>query len=114
MRVAAYFCPDTRNARRHRPALPKHKLNEPPNLETPLPLFPLALFCLLADDGFTSRGHRKRLLDATFRVAGVACGDHKLGAMCAITRAVGFTDGAAAVTAQHAQPVVKTLSPLPA
>lgn len=68
---------------------------------------------LLIDDGFASRGHRKRLLDATFRVAGVACGDHKLGAMCVITLAGGFNDGAA-MTAKPAQPVVKTLSPVPA
>jgi uncharacterized protein YkwD len=51
---------------------------------------------MLIDDGFASRGHRRRLLDASFRVAGVACGDHKLGAMCVITLAGGFTDGAPA------------------
>jgi uncharacterized protein YkwD len=68
---------------------------------------------LLIDDGFASRGHRKRLLDTSFRVAGVACGDHKLGAMCVITLAGGFNDGAA-VTAKPARPVVKTLSPAPA
>jgi uncharacterized protein YkwD len=66
---------------------------------------------LLIDDGFANRGHRKRLLDASFRVAGVSCGDHKLGAMCVITLAGGFTDGAAA---KPAQPVIKTLSPVPA
>ena len=66
---------------------------------------------LLIDDGFASRGHRQRLLDASFRVAGVACGDHKLGAMCVITLAGGFTDGTAA---RPAQPAVKTLSPVPA
>lgn len=48
---------------------------------------------LLIDDGVASRGHRKRLLDASFRVAGVACGDHKLGAMCVITLAGGFNEG---------------------
>ena len=47
----------------------------------------------LIDDGFASRGHRKRLLDASFKVAGIACGDHKLGAMCVITLAGGFNDG---------------------
>lgn len=51
---------------------------------------------LLIDDGFAGRGHRKRLLDASFKVAGVACGDHKLGAMCVITLAGGFNDGAKA------------------
>ncbi len=57
---------------------------------------------LLIDDGVASRGHRKRLMDATFKVAGVACGDHKLGAMCVITLAGGFNDGARA-----AQPAAK-------
>jgi len=56
----------------------------------------------LIDDGFASRGHRKRLLDPTFRVAGVACGGHKLGAMCVITLAAGFAEGGAAKTAQPA------------
>ena len=65
---------------------------------------------LLIDDGFAGRGHRKRLLDPSFRVAGVACGDHKLGAMCVITLAGGFTDG----SAKTAQPAAKTLAPVPA
>lgn len=65
---------------------------------------------LLIDDGFANRGHRKRLLDASFHVAGVACGDHKLGAMCVITLAGGFTDGAA----KPNLPAIKTLSPVPA
>ena len=65
---------------------------------------------LLIDDGVTNRGHRKRLLDPSFHVVGVACGDHKLGAMCVITLAGGFTDGAP----RMALPAVKTLSPVPA
>ena len=64
---------------------------------------------LLIDDGFANRGHRKRLLDSSFRVAGIACGDHKLGAMCVITLAGGFTDGATKTTL----PAAKTLSPVP-
>jgi uncharacterized protein YkwD len=65
---------------------------------------------LLVDDGFANRGHRKRLLDASFKVAGVACGDHKLGAMCVITLAGGFNDGAKA-----AQPAANSAAPsLPA
>ena len=65
---------------------------------------------LLIDDGFANRGHRQRLLNAAFRVAGVACGDHKLGAMCVITLAGGFNDGAKA-----AQPAAKSAAPsLPA
>jgi uncharacterized protein YkwD len=65
---------------------------------------------LLIDDGFANRGHRQRLLGTSFRVAGVACGDHKLGAMCVITLAGGFTDG----PARLALPAAKTLSPVPA
>jgi len=65
---------------------------------------------LLIDDGFANRGHRQRLLDASFRVAGVACGEHKLGAMCVITLAGGFTDGAPKATL----PAAKTLTPVPA
>ena len=60
---------------------------------------------LLIDDGFASRGHRKRLLDPTFKVAGVACGGHKLGAMCVITLAAGFAEGGP--TAKTAQPAGK-------
>jgi uncharacterized protein YkwD len=63
---------------------------------------------LLIDDGFANRNHRKRLLDASFRVAGVACAEHKLGAMCVITLAGGFTDGTAP---KAAQPAGKTLVP---
>ena len=67
---------------------------------------------LLIDDGFSSRGHRNRLFDAAFKVAGVACGGHKLGAMCVITLAGGFNDGAAA---RSAQPAGKpSAQPLPA
>ena len=65
---------------------------------------------LLIDDGFANRGHRKRLLDASFQVAGIACGDHKLGAVCVITLAGGFTDGAPKAT----QPAAKTPRPAPA
>lgn len=64
---------------------------------------------LLIDDGIANRGHRKRLLDASFSVVGVACGDHKLGAMCVITLAGGFNDGAPKATL----PAAKTLSPVP-
>ena len=65
---------------------------------------------LLIDDGFANRNHRKRLLDASFKVAGIACGDHKLGAMCVITLAGGFNDGA-----NTAPPAAKSAAPsLPA
>lgn len=65
---------------------------------------------LLIDDGFASRGHRKRLLDPTFKVAGVACGEHKLGAMCVITLAAGFAEG----SAKSEQPAGKKTTTLPA
>ena len=45
---------------------------------------------LLIDDGFANRGHRKRLLDPAFKVLGVACGGHHLGAVCVVTFAGGF------------------------
>jgi uncharacterized protein YkwD len=51
---------------------------------------------LLIDDGFANRGHRQRLLGAAYKVVGVACGDHKLGALCVITLAGGFAEGPAA------------------
>jgi uncharacterized protein YkwD len=47
---------------------------------------------LLIDDGVANRGHRLRLLSPDYRVVGVACGNHKLGGMCVITFAGGFTD----------------------
>lgn len=62
------------------------------------------IITLLIDDGFASRGHRKRLLDPTYTVAGVACGEHKLGRMCVITLAGGFTDGAAKSAQPSARP----------
>ena len=49
------------------------------------------VIALLVDDGFASRGHRQRLLNPAFRVLGVACGGHRLGAVCVITLAGGFT-----------------------
>jgi uncharacterized protein YkwD len=50
---------------------------------------------LLIDDGFSTRGHRNRLLSPAFKVVGVACGGHKMGAVCVITLAAGFTQKAA-------------------
>jgi uncharacterized protein YkwD len=47
----------------------------------------------LIDDGFPSRGHRKRLLSPDYKVAGVSCGPHpEYGTMCVLTLAGGFTD----------------------
>ncbi|SRR6266404_6147631 len=47
----------------------------------------------LIDDGFATRGHRKRLLSSDYKVAGLSCGPHpEFGAMCCLTLAGGFTD----------------------
>ena len=47
---------------------------------------------LLIDDGIANRGHRRRIFDPSYKVVGVACGGHKMGGMCVITFAGGFTD----------------------
>lgn len=47
----------------------------------------------LIDDGFPSRGHRRRLLSSDYSVAGISCGAHpEFSAMCVLTLAGGFTD----------------------
>jgi uncharacterized protein YkwD len=51
----------------------------------------------LIDDGFPSRGHRRRLLSNDYNVAGISCGAHpEFSAMCVLTLAGGFTDAASA------------------
>lgn len=48
---------------------------------------------LLIDDGVSNRGHRKRLLDPGFRVAGIACDEHTSEeTLCVITLAGGFRE----------------------
>lgn len=60
------------------------------------------LLTWLIDDGFASRGHRKRLLSADYGVAGVACGPHpEFTTMCALTLAGGFRDANAAPVANN-------------
>ena len=54
---------------------------------------------LLIDDGFANRGHRLRILNPDYKVIGVACGPHQMGAACVINFAGGFTDGPAGPTA---------------
>jgi uncharacterized protein YkwD len=55
----------------------------------------------LIDDGFASRGHRKRLLSSDYRVVGVACGPHpEFRTMCCLTLAGGFLDLQPAKTAK--------------
>jgi uncharacterized protein YkwD len=51
------------------------------------------LLTWLIDDGFPSRGHRRRLLGTEFQVAGISCGSHpQYNAMCVLTLAGGFND----------------------
>ena len=60
----------------------------------------------LIDDGFASRGHRKRLLSSDYRVAGLACGAHpQYVAMCCLTLAGAFTD------LQQTKPTTTTTTP---
>lgn len=48
---------------------------------------------LVIDDGVPSRGHRKSLLNPTFRVAGVACARHRtFDVVCVIDMAGGYRD----------------------
>ena len=53
------------------------------------------IITLITDDGFANRGHRQRIFDPRFKVAGVACGDHKEGPLCVVTFAGGFNERAA-------------------
>lgn len=58
------------------------------------------LFMWLIDDGFPSRGHRRRLLSSDYRAAGISCGPHpEFGSMCVLTLAGGFIDLQAANSA---------------
>ena len=51
------------------------------------------LLTWLIDDGFASRGHRKRLMSSDYKVAGVSCGPHpQFRSMCVIELAGGFID----------------------
>ncbi|HZI18556.1 MAG TPA: CAP domain-containing protein [Pyrinomonadaceae bacterium] len=51
---------------------------------------------MLIDDGVSNRGHRNRIFNPSYTVAGIACGAHQLGGVCAVTLAAGFTDGSGA------------------
>ena len=51
------------------------------------------LLTWLIDDGFKSRGHRRRLMSQDYKVAGISCGPHpQYGGMCVLALAGGFTD----------------------
>lgn len=53
----------------------------------------------LIDDGFASRGHRKRIMSPDYKVAGLCCGPHpEYGGMCALALAGGFMDSTAVKT----------------
>ena len=58
---------------------------------------------LLIDDGVANRGHRQRIMAPDYKVVGVACGGHKLGAMCVLTFAGGFTDKPSAAQTPRAR-----------
>jgi uncharacterized protein YkwD len=53
------------------------------------------IMTLIIDDGFANRGHRQRIFEPRFKVAGVACGSHKEGPLCVVTFAGGFNERAA-------------------
>ena len=58
------------------------------------------LLTWLIDDGFPSRGHRRRIMSADYRVAGVSCGPHpEFQIVCVLTLAGGFVDLQAAKAA---------------
>jgi uncharacterized protein YkwD len=66
----------------------------------------------LVDDGFPSRGHRRRLLSSDYNVAGISCGAHpEFSAMCVLTLAGGFTDVASNSSATSSQPSTTTTTP---
>jgi uncharacterized protein YkwD len=51
------------------------------------------LMTWLIDDGFPTRGHRRRLLGTEYQVAGISCGSHpQYNAMCVLTLAGGFNE----------------------
>lgn len=55
---------------------------------------PEVVMSLIIDDGVPSRAHRRSLLDAAFRVVGVACGPHaRYEIMCVLTLAGAYVEG---------------------
>jgi uncharacterized protein YkwD len=54
----------------------------------------------LIDDGFSTRGHRLRLMSPDYKVAGIGCGPHPdYNTMCVLTLAGNFVDASAAKSA---------------
>ncbi len=63
------------------------------------------LLTWLIDDGFASRGHRRRIMSADYKVAGICCGPHpEYGTMCVLTLAGSFVDATAAKAPAGNQP----------
>ena len=51
------------------------------------------LLTWLIDDGFASRGHRLRLMNDDYKLAGISCGSHpEYVTMCCLTLAGGFSE----------------------
>jgi uncharacterized protein YkwD len=72
----------------------------------------------LIDDGFATRGHRKRVMSADYSVAGLSCGKHpEYEKMCCLTLAGGFIDSVAptpaANSAKKSGKPLKSQSPAP-
>jgi uncharacterized protein YkwD len=68
------------------------------------------LLTWLIDDGFASRGHRRRIMSPDYKVAGVCCGPHpEFRSMCVLTLAGGFVDLQPAKT--EASPQTKVAIP---
>jgi len=66
----------------------------------------------LIDDGFPSRGHRRRLLSTDYHVAGISCGSHpEFSVMCVLTLAGGFTD-MGSTSANSSQPSTTATTPV--
>ena len=65
----------------------------------------------LIDDGFATRGHRKRVMSADYRAAGISCGKHpQYEMMCCLTLAGSFMDSVAAKPAKAGGTKTATLA----
>lgn len=67
----------------------------------------------LIDDGFPSRGHRRRVLSTDYHVAGISCGSHpEFSVMCVLTLAGEFTDLGSTTSANSSQPSTTATTPV--
>jgi uncharacterized protein YkwD len=70
------------------------------------------LLTWLIDDGFPSRGHRRRLLGTEYQVAGISCGSHpQYNAMCVLTLAGGFSEFTPGTSPAKTTPAKTTTTP---